>query len=293
MERRERRTETVIYSTGTVLVVLLILYFGLRITVLRPVQVIGRAAEAIGRGQLERAVEVGTGDEMGRLASSINDMSAGLRQRLALSKFVSGETLRAVERDSDVARGGKRARMTVLFSDIRGFTSFSESREPEEVVDMLNTWLQTQADQIREHGGDIDKFVGDELMARFAGPGHEGRALDAAVAIVEAVEALNADEHERGYHVAVGVGVNTGEVVIGAMGAEQRMDYTVIGDAVNLAARLCSAAKPGQVITSTETWQAAQATLDTVTGEALEPIVVKGKAAPIDVWRVTRRADAG
>jgi adenylate cyclase len=137
-----------------------------------------------------------------------------------------------------------------------------------------------------KHGGDIDKFVGDELMARFTGESMERRATICAVEMIEAVAALN--EKIGAKNLGVGVGVNVGDVVFGAMGAEHRLDFTVIGDSVNLAARLCSAAKGGEVLVT-------KAIRDAV-GEAglamepLEPIKVKGKTEPIEIFSAKKRA---
>ena len=216
-----------------------------------------------------------------------------LRQKLELSKFVSRATVDQVESsDGAVHREGERRQLTVLFSDIRGFTAFSETREPEEVVAMLNSYLQVQSEVVIAHGGDIDKFVGDELMARFSGEDHARRATLAAVEMIEAVASLNDErgltEDER---IHIGIGINSGEVILGAMGSEQRMDFTVIGDAVNLAARLCSVADRGEVITSERSRTLAGA-LPRLTLVAREPVQVKGKTDPIQIFEVLRRETA-
>jgi adenylate cyclase len=224
---------------------------------------------------------------MGRLAHQINKMTRGLRQRLELAKFVSDETFRAVEQTEAVERVGDRRQVTVLFSDIRGFTAYSETREPEQVVEMLNAYLQVQAEVVIKHGGDIDKFVGDELMARFDNEGQSARAVEAAVEMVEAVHRLNRARGPDADEMAVGVGINTGEVIVGAMGAESRMDYTVIGDAVNLGAKLCSAAGGGQIVVS-ETTRSACGDLQSIGFEPIEPIRVKGKTQPINVSLAVR-----
>ena len=155
---------------------------------------------------------------------------------------------------------------------------------------MLNHFLQAQAEVVHRHGGDIDKFVGDELMARFAGPNAEERAARCALEMVEAVDTTNVRRGDKSTQIDVGVGINTGDVVLGAMGAEERMDYTVIGDAVNLAARLCSAAKRGEVLVS----EPAKREIDDpeLIFEELESMKVKGKKNKVAVYRVTRSATA-
>ena len=292
-ERSALTEQAVTYASATVILVVLLLVFGLRMTVLIPVNTIGAAADRIGDGDLDVRVSLDTDDEVGRLGQRINDMVAGLRQKLELAKFVSRATMSQVESsDGVVRREGERRQLTVLFSDIRGFTAFSETREPEAVVAMLNAYLQVQSEVVIAHGGDIDKFIGDELMARFSGPDHARRATLAAVEMIEVVAQLN---ETRGLaedaHIHIGVGLNTGEVVLGAMGSEERMDFTVIGDAVNLGARLCSVAGRGEVIVSQASAEASGRP-ETLTFHAHDPVTVKGKTDPIVIFGVTRRESA-
>ncbi len=284
------RRGSVAYGAATIILVLVLLALGLYYTVIRPVRAIGSVADQVGAGHLDTSVDVHTSDEMGRLGHRINEMVRGLRQKLELAKFVSRETLHEVESNAGVvARGGERRRLAVVFSDIRGFTSFAESHEPEAVVEMLNRYLQAQADVVIRHGGDIDKFVGDEIMARFVGPDMALRATRAAVEMVEAVAALNAARPGTAEAMAVGVGVNVGDAVLGAVGAERRMDFTAIGDAINLGARLCSAAQPGEVLV-TEAVQREVGAAEGLVFMAIAPLMVKGKRDPVAVYRVERPA---
>lgn len=277
------------FAALTIVVTLTLLYLGLRFLVVRPVSTMGDVADRVGEGSLDVRVPVGSRDEIGRLGERLNHMIGEIRKKLELSKFVSKATVGSVDAsEAAVEREGQRARMTVLFSDVRGFTAFSETVEPEEVVAMLNRYLDAQAEVVERHGGDIDKFVGDELMATFRGRDMEARALACAVEMVEAVSAVNAELPEGSKALQVGIGLNTGDVVLGAMGARNRMDFTVIGDAVNLGARLCSAAKPGQVIISAPVRTGA-GNPDGLRFDTLEPIEVKGKREPIEIWSVSRR----
>jgi len=276
---------SILLGGTTVALVVFLLYLGLRSTVVQPVQRIGQVADRVGDGDFDAAVDVTSLDEIGRLGVQINTMISGLRKKLALSKFVSQETVRTVDAaDGAVDLGGARRRLTILFSDIRGFTAYSDVRDPEEVVAMLNRYLQVQTDVVIQHGGDIDKYVGDELMACFDGPNMEARAVRCGVDIVAAVDKLNVENPGTSIHV--GVGVNVGDAVLGAMGSQERMDYTAIGDTVNLAARMCSAAKPGEVLITEAVRTAAQSPAG-VRLEAKEPIRVKGKPDPIAIYAAT------
>jgi adenylate cyclase len=215
-------------------------------------------------------------------------MVQGLRERFHLQKFVSDQTVRAVRAadQSGVRLGGQRKQATVFFSDIRGFTSFAEKNEPEKVVGMLNECLSTQAAIVRKYGGDIDKYVGDELVAIFEGDNMVENALRAAQEIQQVISG-GGDEAARA-GLELGIGINTGDMVMGAMGSKDRMDYTVIGDSVNLGARLCSAARPGQVLLS-------EFSVNSMSRTAgfkvlpLEPLVVKGKQDPVRVYELSWR----
>ena len=268
----------------TVLMVGIVLRIFMKIVVLRPLTVIGETTQEIGQGNLGVSAEVSSKDEIGTLALQINNMIQGLRERLHLTRFVSRETLEAVkEADlAGVSLGGERKEATVLFSDIRGFTAYSEKVEPERVIEMLNTFLNEQAQIVKEYNGDIDKFVGDQLMAVFQGEKMVEDAINCGIAIQKKMIQLIELEGEP---VNVGIGINAGPMVMGAMGSQERMDYTVLGDNVNLGARLCSAAQSRQIIVS-------QRAIDLLTDDhhfdlkELEPIFVKGKEKPIKIYDV-------
>lgn len=252
----------------------------------RPILAIDRVAGEVSRGNLNVQVEgVRSRDEIGDLAGRMNEMIRGLLERFHLEKFVSGGTLDAVKSSAEhgVELGGVRRRVTVFFSDIRGFTSFSEDVEPEVVVEMLNTFLREQAEVVKEFRGDIDKYVGDELVAVFQGDDMVENAVRCAIRIQSEMERLRGEHPE--WDVAVGIGVNTGEVVMGAMGSEDRMDYTILGDTVNVGARLCSIAGRGQTLLS-ETSFRAVADLDGIVATRLDPIDMKGKSRRVEIYDV-------
>ena len=145
---------------------------------------------------------------------------------------------------------------------------------------MLNLYLQTQTDIVERHGGDIDKFVADEVVAVFQGAEMENRALACAFEIQDAMEGLR-QEHP-GWNLHVGIGLNVGDVVVGAMGARSRMDFTILGDAVNLAARLCSVAAPGSILVS-QALKDAVGVNDCVL-KRLPAMDLKGKRDPVEIF---------
>ncbi|MEY8842453.1 adenylate/guanylate cyclase domain-containing protein [Cribrihabitans sp. XS_ASV171] len=261
--------------------------FSRRLT--RPILQIGRVAEQVGEGNFGvRVQNVRARDEIGDLAGRINHMIAHLGERIELMKFVSAGTVSAIQRaeQAGMKRGGERRRVSVIFTDIRGYTEFSERVPPETVIEVLNQYFDVQSDIVQDHGGDIDKFIGDALVAVFEGEEMEARATACAVGITEAMVRLLEEHPEHELHV--GIGVASGEVVMGAMGAQARMDFTVLGSTVNRAARLCSKAAPDQALVDLATREAAH--LSDIDFEALDPIELKGYAQPVPAFTARRTA---
>ncbi|MBL8581440.1 MAG: adenylate/guanylate cyclase domain-containing protein, partial [Rhizobiaceae bacterium] len=251
----------------------------------RPILRVSQTALKVAGGDLDARVgPVRSRDEIGELATRFDAMIVQLNERFELQKFVSRETMKAIQ-GSDrrvVQLGGERRRAAMLFADIRGYTAFSENRDPAEVVTILNGYFQRLADIVIANHGDIDKFVGDQIMAVFDGDAMTFNAVKCAQEMTQVMQKLTT---ELGADLKLGVGVHVGEVVAGAMGSSHRKDFTVLGDNVNLTARLCSAAHGGQTLISREALEglppdfAARAT-------RLEPIKVKGKANAIEVFAV-------
>jgi adenylate cyclase len=178
--------------------------------------------------------------------------------------------------------------LTVLFSDIRGFTAMSEERDPQFVVELLDEHLEAMSEVVLEAGGTVDKFVGDEVMAIFGAPLEmEGHALRA----VRVARSMQARQRElvqvwtaRGWPpLRIGIGLNTGPMMVGNIGSERMSNYTVIGAAVNLGARLCAAAEGDQILVSAST---AALVKDAVPLRALPPLSLKGISEPLPVWEV-------
>ncbi|CAH2031622.1 CHASE2 domain-containing protein [Trichlorobacter ammonificans] len=168
----------------------------------------------------------------------------GRQLKKAFSNYVSPDLVREIEKHPDkLVLGGEQRELSILFSDIRGFTTVSESLTPPELVTLLNEYLSPMTRIVLEEKGTLDKFIGDAVMALFNAPldvpDHATRACTAAVRMLEELKRLNAGFAERGMNtIDIGIGINTGNAVVGNMGADIRFDYTAIGDAVNLASRL-------------------------------------------------------
>ncbi len=276
-----QREETVLISSGIFLFVLLLLSVLLtrfmHRTVISPVREIGDVCRAVTGGNFSQKANVKSKDEIGELGSTVNTMVDGLYERYALSKFVSNSTIQSLRKEG----AGEEISLTLLFSDIRGFTSYSEPRRAEKVVQKLNELLNMQAKIISKNNGDIDKFVGDEVVAIFTGPGGPASACRSALQIQSELD-RSTSQYD---HLQVGIGIHTGKVIMGMIGSQERADYTVIGDNVNTASRLCSSAKPQEVLLSLSTGKAVrgQAVLD-----GPYKIRVKGKQNYVGVYKLKK-----
>jgi class 3 adenylate cyclase len=224
----------------------------------RPVRTLVEATRKVGRGEYDTRVPADARDEIGQLAESFNAMTEGLalkeQYRGVLDKVVSRDVAEELLR-GEVRLGGENREVTVLFADIRGFTELTEGMAPQEVIGLLNETMERLSTAVEECGGVVDKYVGDEVMAVFgaplAQPDHAVRAARAAVAMQVAMDEVNEARRRRDERpVRIGVGVHCGEVVAGNMGSTNRLNYTVLGESVNLAARLCAVAGPGEILVS-------------------------------------------
>jgi adenylate cyclase len=209
------------------------------------------------------------------------------RIRQLFQRYVAPTVVeRLIEGIEQVSLGGKRQVITILFADLRGFTSFSETRRPEELVEILNRHLALAAQAVLEQEGTLDKFMGDAVMALFnvplPQPDHTLRAMRAALAMQEAIAAYHR-ELDSEARLGFGVGINVGEAVVGNVGTAELMNYTAIGDSVNLAKRLQENAEAGQVLLSQSSYQAVR---EHVRVKALEPIKVKGRSGTEPVYEL-------
>jgi len=225
--------------------------------------------------------------------AAFNQMAKSLREKemikQAFTRYVAREVVEEILKDPEqISLTGERREVSVLFSDIRGFTPLSERLSPEEVVALLNEFYTLMIDTIFQHEGTLDKFFGDAVMAVFGAPishpDHSIRAIRTAVAMQAGIEELSKKRVQEGKDpIAIGIGVSAGEAVAGTVGTENRMEYTVIGDRVNLAARLETVAKPGQILISQWTYEKVD---KLVKARSLGYFKVKGKEEEVEVYEV-------
>ena len=266
---------------------------GLAALLSRPIFRLVQGTRAIASGDFNVALPVASRDELGVLTDSFNRMARSLREKemikRAFTRYVAREVVEEILKDPEnLVLTGERRQVTVLFCDVRGFTPMSERLSPEEVVLLLNDFYNLMIETTFKYDGTLDKFLGDAVMAVFgapmAHPDHSARAIRTALAMQEGITGLNEQRAREGKEpISVGIGVSAGEAVAGTVGTEDRMEYTVIGDSVNLAARLESNAKPGQILISQRTYERVR---DLVESRPLGRIRVKGKEEEVEVYEV-------
>ncbi len=267
----------------------------------RPIEALATGVSRAATGDLTSEVPVTTRDEIGALTRGFNGMLRGLREREALERekaqltdafrrYVSRDVADEVLRDPDARElGGQMRPVTVLFADIRNFTALAETMSARDVVNILNKYFQIMADAIFAHGGTLDKFMGDCVMAVFgapvAHPDHASRAVWTAIEIERQIAEENTRRLAWGRYrpVTVGIGIGSGEAVVGNIGARDRMDYTAIGDCVNTAARLQALAPGGEILVTA----AVEAQVGhEVDATRLTPIRLRGKEEAVLVYRI-------
>lgn len=265
----------------------------------RPISTLAKATPHISKGHFEDVqlpeIPPGRKDEIATLCSSFTEMIQGLKDREkvkgVLNKVVSKEIAEEILK-GNVTLGGEEKEATILFADIRGFTHLTEKMPPKDVIDLLNTCMTKISHIVDEYGGVIDKYVGDEAMALFGAPvvykNNAARAVCSAIEMIEKIYYWDEERRAQGLpNVEIGIGICTGKVVAGNMGAEDRLNYTVLGANVNLAARLCSAAKPGEILITKDTYES-PGVKEAVSGEELPPLELKGFSEKVIVYRVER-----
>ena len=223
------------------------------------------------------------------LVVAIEDITDVSKVKNTFKRYVSKQVVdELLDDDAKLNLGGEEREVTILFSDIRGFTSMSENMSPENVVSTLNEYFSDMIDIVFKYNGTLDKIIGDELMIVYGAPisaeDDTQRAVTTAVEMQKQIICLNKKRKKRkDMPISAGIGINRGIVVSGNIGSRDMMDYTVIGDTVNLGARLCSAAGPGEILVSSTVWKETQ---KHYSYKKLEPIKVKGKKNKVSIYRI-------
>ncbi len=231
------------------------------------------------------------------LEQSVSQELEKRRVRSMFTRFISPQMVDRLLTTQDITSLNKRADITILFSDIRGFTTLSEKLSPEEVVSLLNPYLEAMTRIIDDFGGTVDKYEGDAIIAFFGEPLHyEDHALRAVRTAVEMRRVLAGLRQQwvkegRPHQIEIGIGLNTGEVFVGLLGSAQRINYTVIGDNVNLASRLQDLTKAYQwpILISESTYQQVKGEYE---AELIDSVVVRGKTEPVKIYKLLGRNGA-
>ncbi len=287
-----------IYITVIVLALAFIIVYFFGKTLASPIIRLVGATKEIEDGNFHVSIRPTTGDEIGRLTSSFIQMGRGLEEREkmkdAFGKFVNKEIAEQVLK-GEIKLGGERKKAAVFFSDIRSFTAISEKLEPEEVVEFLNEYMTRMVQCVNDTGGVVDKYIGDAIMAIWGAPVSRGNDTENAIngALMMRKELIDFNRGRGGEKkpiIKIGSGINTGPVLAGQIGSEDRMEYTVIGDTVNLASRVEALNKPfgTDILISEDAYAEVR---DVFRVEAMQKIKVKGKAEPQQIYAVLGRLD--
>ncbi len=284
--------------TGMVLIVAILIIFFFGKTITSPIIRLVGATKKIIDGQYSIDIRPSSRDEIGQLTSTFIEMGRGLEERekikSAFGKFVNKELAEAALKD-ELRLGGERKTVAILFSDIRAFTAISERLEPEEVVEFLNLYMTKMVECIEKTNGIVDKFIGDAIMAVWGTPISRGNdtenALNSALLMRSELLEFNLDRGgTKKPLIHIGCGINTGIVLAGQIGSENRMEYTIIGDAVNLASRIESLTKAFgvDILISEDSYRLVR---DIFAFEKMKQIKVKGKIEPQQIYALLGRLD--
>ena len=275
------------------LVVAVILSYLVSSSIIVPVMGMERAMVKVRKGDLNTSAQISANDELGLLAESFDQMIEGLRDRERIKetfgRFVTPEIAQAILEHPPVL-GGENTEVSILFSDVRNYTAICEQLSPGEVISLLNDYFSYMVRAIERHHGLVYQFVGDGIMAVFGAPAkladHADCSVRSALEMMDALDRFNAEARAGLPPIRIGIGINTGPVVAGIIGTEQRMEYRVVGDSVNLAARIEALNKEfhTDVLIS-------RATVDRLKErfslKPFQPVKVKGKEDHVQVYAVT------
>jgi class 3 adenylate cyclase/HAMP domain-containing protein len=271
------------------LVVSLIAFLFVINFMIKNIKILEKWAMDVSKGDIEQRVDIKTNDEIGRLSDIFNYMLSEIKTKFHLEKFVSKSTRKMInkrkESSSSVSLGRTgRKKYAFIFSDVRGFTTFSEKNDPAVVMEVLNFYFDLQAKIIKSKKGDIDDYVGDQIMAHFGGEKRADTAIHVASQIMREVKKINEKKKKNNEpYFDIGIGIHGGEVVVGNIGTGFRMDFACVGDTVNVTSRLCASADSGQILVSKELFSKVKGKYKI---KKLDPILVKGKSKKIEVIEI-------
>ncbi|WP_299591889.1 adenylate/guanylate cyclase domain-containing protein [uncultured Microbulbifer sp.] len=285
--------ETIIYATLAMTLLASLLAYWLSRRLSLPIHHLMEATEAIGRGDLATRIDQRRNDEIGYLFEGFNNMAAGLLKKSQVeqvfSRYVSKNVADKVLANLDEVRLVDRPiEATVLFADITGFTAMSEDLQPSQVSELLNEYFTYISRACSLYGGVVDKFIGDCAMLVFGvlddDSDHAFSAVSCAILIQQLAAQLNEQRSADGRpEVHFRIGINCGAMLAGNLGSEERMEYTVVGDAVNLASRLCSEAEPKQIIIRKQLFTMLE---PRITAKAEQLLPIRGKSKPVQIYSV-------
>jgi len=291
-----------IYLTAAVLALSILISWFFAKTIITPIKALAAAAHEIAQGHFELHMKPRTKDELGLLTRSFVDMGKGLAERERLKdtfgRFSNKEIAERAMK-GELTLGGESKDVTIFFSDIRSFTALSEKLQPADVVAFLNDYMTRMVECVNSTNGVVDKFIGDAIMAVWGAPVSSGspkqdalNAVRTALLMRHALSEFNAIRISHGQTpIRIGCGINSGPVIAGQIGSTQRMEYTCIGDTVNLASRTESLNKPfaTDILITENTYTLIQ---DAITVEPMLPVTVKGKEKPVNMYAVINMPQA-
>ncbi len=286
---------SIVETAGISVSIAIFLIFLFSMTLTRPIETLAYLIHSVSKGQFDvkARLKIRSKDEVGDLAVAFDKMTEGLKERDKVKNLFSkfhGSTIAEDILKNDIGVGGENKEVTIFFSDIRGFTKFSENHSPEEVVRMLNEYFEIMVRIINQHNGVVDKFIGDAIMAVWGAPraSHEDthHAVRASLEMRKAVQKLNEARISRDQEpLLIGMGLHTGRAISGTIGSNERMEYTVIGDTVNMTSRIEASTKAfgADLLISDEI---AKKVGEDFLLELAGTVEVKGKSEPLSLYKV-------
>ena len=279
--------------TAADLVIVVFFVYLIFTIIVKPLNQLHRGVQELARGNYQTTVNVISHDEIGDLTREFNTMVASLREKEIIrdmfSKYLSPDIADYILKNRDkVSFGGEVTKLSVMFADIRGFTAFSEKLPPKDIVRFLNSYLTRMVDIVFQFNGTLDKFLGDGLLAIYGAPvpdeNHAYHAVQAGLNMIEHMEEYNKQRVSWGEEpIYLGIGINSGNTLVGNIGSGQRTEYTVIGDTVNTASRLEGLAGENELLISAATYEEVRGLVECI---PLGDYIVKNRVEPVTVYKV-------